>query len=1347
MCGIKISEGRRVLRDMRMKRWVSAVLSMALAITMLPMLPFTTARAADVVLEVTHSTSGDLADEISAALGGNDETPYTKVKINIGDVNLSGQYDSGDWQTLYELPEVLPNVSSLELVYTVGDHSIPDGAMSNYEDADVFQVTWLQNLDFSLAGGQLTGIGEGAFCCCIKLDSLTIPSSVTSVGGYAFFACEWLCALSLPEDGNLISIGEYAFGATGLEGTLTIPSSVTSIGKGAFGGCEGIDALSLPDDGNLNSIGGFAFIQCFDLDGTLTIPSSVTTIGDSAFSSCGGLDALSLPEDGSLSSIGSSAFSSCTGLDGTLTIPSSVTTIGDSAFSFCEGLDALSLPENSLNSIGDSVFASCTGLDGTLTIPSSVTTIGSYAFCGCEGLDSLSLPENVGLSIGDGAFSRCTELDGTLTIPSSVTTIGDSAFYYCEGLDSLSLPEDGSLSIGEDAFNYCGDLKGVVYIPSSILSIGKYAFDSTNLDALVFQNTVSAPDMMEGPIWGWMDIIAYYPASAADSYIAQSGMPSSRAGYDENTARIISFSANGIYAKIDETTKFITLDLPAETDFSSLAPEVIILGSSVNPSSGTEQNFFSGSHEYTVTSLSGSPVTYTVDARCQPVVNGDDMPLYVLGSEDDLVITANVSNSYPEDIELKACIGGIVDSSTINGDGTVTFNFPASLLNSLFPGEYFITVTAEPTAHNAAIDTTIISKPTIKMPVPTMKPATATYNSVTINWDEVSCAEKYNIYSYDPDLEKYSYCSTTTNTRYTTSAVFGTTYNFAVRSYYAGVYSDYSTICSVTPMLKPPNNLRAIDLSSEYIRISWYATAGADGYEVYSFDPDTEEYTYFGETLNTSFTDNGLNSGTTYYYVIRAYKDVDGSRMYSDYSEVVLATTTLSVPSVKVDSTGSNSIDISWGTVAGADGYQVYLFDSDTEEYTYIDNKLSTSFTHNGLISNSKYYYKVRAYKDVDEDRVYSEYSSIVSATTTVDTPTLTAKSAGYNSIKLSWNAVPGAGAYILYRSTSETGTYSIVKSATGTSYTNTGLTTGKTYYYKVRACSIVGSKVTYGSCSSVKYTKPIPATPTLSAKSAGYNSIKLSWNAVPEAGAYILYRSTSVTGTYSIVKCTTGTSYTNTGLTTGKTYYYKVRACSIVGSKVTYGSCSSVKYTKPIPATPTLSAKSAGYNSIKLSWNAVPGAGAYILYRSTSVTGTYSIVKCTTGTSYTNTRLTTGKTYYYKVRACSIVGSKVTYGSCSSIKYTKPIPATPTSVKAARASSSSIKVKWGTVRGATRYQVYRATSRTGKYTRIATTSSNSVTNKRLTKGKTYYYKVRAYHLEGSTKVYGNFSSVVYKKP
>jgi uncharacterized repeat protein (TIGR02543 family) len=268
----------------------------------------------------------------------------------------------------------------------------------------------------------------------------------------------------------------------------------------------------------------------------------------------------------------------------------------------------------------------------------------------------------------------------------------------------------------------------------------------------------------------------------------------------------------------------------------------------------------------------------------------------------------------------------------------------------------------------------------------------------------------------------------------------------------------------------------------------------------------------------------------------------------------------------------------------------------------------------------------------------------------------------------------------------------------------------------------------------------------SLKATGVSYNSIKLTWTAVAGAVGYDIYRATSKTGVYLKVGNSTAVSFNNTGLTTGTIYYYKVCVkCSALG-KETYGKDSAVVSAKPMLGTPTLKAASASYNSVKLTWGAVAGTTKYEVYRSTSKTGKYTKIAETTSGSYVNTKLTTGKNYYYEVRAYRMVGKMKVYGGDSAVVSIKPVPAIPTNVKANRASSTSIRISWKKVTGASKYEVYRSTSKTGKYNKVTETTSGSYVNTKLTKGKVYYYMVRAYRLVGKNQVYGSFSVIVSVK-
>ena len=274
-------------------------------------------------------------------------------------------------------------------------------------------------------------LGDYAFHGCSGLTSLTLPSSVTSIGWSAFSGCSGLTS-------------------------LTIPSGVTSIGWSAFSGCSGLTSLTLPS--SVTSIGDQTFEGCSGLT-SLTIPSGVTSIGDEAFSGCSGLTSLTIPSG--VTSIGNYAFADCSGLT-SLTLPSSVTSIGGYAFRGCCGLTSLTIPSG-VTSIGIAAFRGCSGLT-SLTIPSGVTSIGDFAFKGCSGLTSLTIPSSVA-SIGNYAFAGCSGLT-SLTIHSGVTSIGDEAFSGCSGLTSIYACLEKIPKLGSNVFTGCNAKNCILYVPT-----------------------------------------------------------------------------------------------------------------------------------------------------------------------------------------------------------------------------------------------------------------------------------------------------------------------------------------------------------------------------------------------------------------------------------------------------------------------------------------------------------------------------------------------------------------------------------------------------------------------------------------------------------------------------------------------------------------------------------------------------------------------------------------------------------------------------------------------------------------------------------------------------------------
>ncbi len=181
-----------------------------------------------------------------------------------------------------------------------------------------------------------------------------------------------------------------------------------------------------------------------------------------------------------------------------------------------------------------------------------------------------------------------------------------------------------------------------------------------------------------------------------------------------------------------------------------------------------------------------------------------------------------------------------------------------------------------------------------------------------------------------------------------------------------------------------------------------------------------------------------------------------------------------------------------------------------------------------------------------------------------------------------------------------------------------------------------------------------LKAPASVSATCVTATAVKLKWKKVSSATGYYVYRSTKKSSGYKKIKTLSKNSYTsyiNYSLTSGKKYYYKVY--SYKGK--------TKKASKTVSCTPK-SLKVTGVKTIKRSttsatifWNKSESASGYSIYRATSKNGKYSLIKSTSALSYTNSKLTSNKTYYYKVRAFKTVNKKKIYGAYSDIKTYSP--------------------------------------------------------------------------------------------
>ena len=626
-----------------------------------------------------------------------------------------------------------------------------------------------------------------------------------------------------------------------------------------------------------------------------------------------------------------------------------------------------------------------------------------------------------------------------------------------------------------------------------------------------------------------------------------------------------------------------------------------------------------------------------------------------------------------------------------------------------------------------------------QLPAPAVTGGKDSQGRPTLKWNAVSGAAKYEVYRARSKDGTYTKYSTTTGTSYTNTGYIenGNTYYYKVRALDAnGTAGAWSSIVSVTykQTLPAPAVTGGNDAQGRPT-LTWKVVTGAAKYEVYRARSKDGDYIKYSTVTGTSYTNTSyIESGSTYYYKVRA---LDANGTAGAWSSVVSVTykQTLSAPTVTGGNDAQGRPTLTWKVVTGAAKYEVYRARSKDGDYIKYSTVTGTSYTNTSYIEDGNtYYYKVRALKS---DGTAGAWSSIVSVTykQTLSAPTVTGGNDAQGRPTLTWKAVTGAAKYEVYRARSKDGTYSKYSTTTGTAYTNSSyLTSGATYYYKVRALDANGNAGPYSAVVSVTCRLKLTA-PTVTGSTDSQGRPTLKWNAVTGAAKYEVYRARSKDGDYIKYSTVTGTSYTNTSyIENGNTYYYKVRALGSDGTAGPDSTPVSVTYKAPFGA-PLVTGSKDSQGRPALKWDKVTDAAKYEVYRARSKDGTYSLMSTQSATGYTNTSyLANGTTYYYKVRALKANGTASAYSSVVTITYgTVPTPAAP-AMRSAKADSAGITVSWDTAANAVTYNVYRTADAGSSWTQVASSvKGTSYKDTTVQKGVKYGYKVRGVAADGKT--------------
>ena len=1101
-------------------------------------------------------------------------------------------------------------------------------------------------------GKMVTDIRYGAFAKCLKLKNVVLNKGIETIGFRAFKECI-----------NLENV--------------TIPDSVKTIDTGAFARCYKLKKIKIPD--SVQSLGNGTFYKCINLtqvnipNGVKTIPGYVSaqgyadeTAAAGCFQDCRSIKNIIIPS--SVSTIGESAFSGCTSLSSVF-IGSGVKELDKRGFYGCDSLAEITVDEKNANYSSldgvlfnkdkTNVIICPNGKKGTYSLPNKVTKISSYAFCNCSGLTSVTIPNSV-TSIEDYAFDDCTGLTN-ITIPESVTSISNGLygpmFDGCTNLKKIEVsPNNENYSsyngvlLDKDGYNLirCPEGKsGNFVVPDSVGCIESYAFyNCTNLTNIQISKNVNeiegyafvnCKSLQKFVLTDNVYTIGYYGGWYEKSMFRGC----------ENLKEIEVGSGNDNYSSVDgvlydkEVEKL--LYCPAKKSGEYTVPKSIksvtdyafedcnSLESIVLPESMPEFSLFDLECCPSLKSIKVTGNNAYYSAEDGVLFNKDKTEIYVFPRSKEGNYTIPNSVTEISSRQFSQCTGltGITIPNTVTEIGYSAFNGNLKSIKVSEGNKYFCSYDGVLfNKDKTEILFCVGNKKEFVIPngVKSISGAFNDCSNLTSVTIPNSVTSIYNGFNNCPNLTSITIPQSVISIY--DSSFFNCGKNFTIYGY-GGTEAEACALRNDFNFVQLQVVPTSVALNKTTLTLDIGKTSNLRA-TVYPSNASNKKCTW--SSSNTSVATVDSNGKVTAKKAGTATITVKTS---NGKTAICKVTVNLPAPQITGLSNTTGGIKISWNKVDGAYGYRLY-YKPASGGWKRFKDTTATSFTDSGVVPNKTETYTIRCI-DKNGNTISGFNSTGWSKKYTPVAPTISKLDITTGGIKLSWNKIAGVYGYRLYYKTSSGG-WKRFKDTTATSFTDSGVSPNRTETYTIRCIDKNGNTISgFNSTGwSKKYT---PVAPTISKLDITTGGIKLSWNKIAGVYGYRLYYKTS-SGGWKRFKDTTATSFTDSGVSPNRTETYTIRCIDKNGKTVSgfYSRGWSKKYT---PVAPTITRLSNTSKGVSVTWNKIAGVYGYRLYRKYDG-GSWTKVKDTTSTSFTDSGAKKGKKVTYTVRCIDRKGKTV---------------------------------------------------------------------------------------------------------